>query len=140
MTTTGNYLRLAAVGLAALWVLAMPAVAQTAADTAPAATTEATTEAAPDLNETLDSRRAFTDGAAAWNKVCSRCHTVAGESNPLSVGPDLSVNEYDADTVKFFVRNGHLAMPAFPGSALDDATLDELAAYIATKVYKGEAQ
>ncbi|MBQ0711308.1 cytochrome c [Ochrobactrum sp. AP1BH01-1] len=127
MTTQGKTARLAVAGLGAIWLLAMPAIAQEAAEAAP-----------PDLAETLDQRRSFASGEDTWNKVCARCHTVDGEADARSVGPDLSPNEYDADTLRFFIRNGHLAMPAFPGSALDDATIDDLAAYIATNVHKGE--
>ena len=90
--------------------------------------------------ERLDDRASFANGESVWNKVCARCHTVENGQQEFSVGPDLSKNEYDPDTVKFFVRNGYLAMPAFPESALDDATLDDLAAYLAKSVYKGEAQ
>jgi len=133
MTTQGKTARRVVAGFGAIWLLAMPAIAQEAAPTAK------TTEAAPpDLTETLDQRRSFASGEDAWNKVCSRCHTVDGKADAHSVGPDLSPNEYDADTLRFFIRNGHLAMPAFPGSALDDATIDDLAAYFAANVHKGE--
>lgn len=132
MTTQGKTAQLAAAALGAIWLFAVPAMAD---QTATAATAET---AAPDLNETLDQRRSFASGQEAWNKVCARCHTVEGKADAHSVGPDLSVNEYDADTLRYFIRNGHLAMPAFPGSTLDDVTIDELAAYLATNVYKGE--
>lgn len=132
MNLTAKSLRLAATGLGALWLLAQPALAASPAKPAPAETS------AP--AETLDQRRSFASGQEAWEKVCARCHTVEGKSDAFSVGPDLSVNEYDADTLRFFIRNGHLAMPAFPGSAFDDASIDELAAYLKEHVYKGEAQ
>lgn len=83
--------------------------------------------------EDLNNRRSFASGQEAWEKVCSRCHL-------SGVGPDLSTTEHDADTIKFFVRNGYLAMPAFSEANLDDATLDDLAKYIGTEVFKGEAQ
>ena len=92
------------------------------------------------VTERLDNRSNFKDGEDLWNKVCARCHTVEGKSDPMSVGPDLSVNEYDADTLKYFIRNGHLAMPAFPESAISDASITDLADYVAKNVYKGEAQ
>lgn len=90
--------------------------------------------------ERLDDRASFENGQKAWENVCARCHVVGNGQQDMSVGPDLSINEYDPDTIKYFVRNGQLAMPAFPESSIDNATLDDLAAYIAANVYKGEAQ
>lgn len=92
------------------------------------------------VTERLDDRSNFKSGEDLWNKVCARCHLVEGKASEQSVGPDLSVNEYDADTLKYFIRNGHLAMPAFPESAMSDASVAELADYFAKNVYKGEAQ
>ena len=106
------------------------AVAQDATAEAPKA--EATASA-PDLSETLDQRRDFETGEEAFNKVCGRCHVTG-------VGPDLSEGEYDLDSVTHFVRNGYLAMPAFPQSSIDDATLAEIATYITDNLKKGEAQ
>lgn len=93
----------------------------------------ATTLSAQELPARLDDIKSFPAGQDAWEKVCARCHL-------SGVGPDLSQVEYDVDTLRFFVRNGQLAMPAFPESALDDATLAEVADYIAQNIYKGEAQ
>ena len=94
--------------------------------------------AAETVTETLDERRNFATGEEAFNKVCARCHMVINDRQDQSVGPDLSVNEYDLDTITHFVRNGYLAMPAFPKSSIDDVTLAEIAEHIATKVHKGE--
>ena len=58
---------------------------------------------------------------------CARCHTGRVDT----VGPDFSKKPYDVDTVKFFVRHGFAGMPAFTKSMIDNATLDELAAYVA---------
>lgn len=96
--------------------------------------------AKPDLSERLDDRRYFKDGQAAWEKVCARCHTTVDDKIDQSVGPDLSVNEYDADTLRHFVRNGHLAMPAFSASHISEATIDDIADYVAKNIYKGDAQ
>jgi mono/diheme cytochrome c family protein len=86
----------------------------------------------------LDDTPSFASGEDAWNKVCARCHTVEGKASDLSVGPDLSKVPYDPDTIAYFVRNGFLAMPSFPESTLDNATLADLAKYIAENVYEGE--
>jgi len=94
--------------------------------------------AAETVTEILDDRRSFASGQEAFDKVCARCHMVIDDKQDQSVGPDLSINEYDLDTITHFVRNGYLAMPSFPKATLDDATLAEIAEHIATKVYKGE--
>lgn len=86
----------------------------------------------------LDDTPSFKSGEDAWNKVCSRCHTVDGTAHEFSVGPDLSKTPYDRDTLAFFVRNGYLAMPSFPEATLDNATLTDLADYMAKHVYKEE--
>lgn len=92
------------------------------------------------VTERLDDRKQFKDGAATWDKVCARCHTTVDDKTEQSVGPNLSLVEYDIDTLRHFVRNGHLAMPAFPESAIDEASLVELADHIAKNVYKGDAE
>ena len=94
--------------------------------------------AADTITERLDDRKYFADGQAAWEKVCARCHTTVDDKTDQSVGPDLSKVEYDADTLKHFVRNGHLAMPAFSASHINDATIVEIADYMAKNIYKGE--
>ena len=78
----------------------------------------------------LDDTKSFENGEDAFDKVCGRCHTTG-------VGPDLFEGEYDVDSLRQFVRNGYLAMPAFPESALDDKTLEEIAAHIAEQAKKG---
>ncbi len=81
----------------------------------------------------LDDTRSFGSGQEAFEKVCGRCHVTG-------VGPDLFEGEYDVDSLRHFVRNGYLAMPAFPESALDDKTLEEIAAYIAAQAKTGAAK
>lgn len=93
----------------------------------------ATAAGAQDAPARLDDIQQFASGQAAWEKVCARCHMTG-------VGPDLSLMEYDVDTLRHFVRNGQLAMPAFPESAIDEATLAGIADYVAKNIYKGEAQ
>ena len=79
------------------------------------------------VSERLDDRRMFKSGQEAFEKTCARCHTGRVDT----VGPDFSKKPYDVDTVKFFVRHGFAGMPAFTESMIDNATLDELAAYVA---------
>lgn len=62
-------------------------------------------------------------GEQAWEQVCARCHTTG-------VGPELRGRELPSDYVISIVRMGFLAMPAFPHSHIDDATLSEVAAMI----------
>lgn len=96
--------------------------------------------AAEPVTERLDDRKYFADGKDAWDKVCARCHTTVDDKTDQSVGPDLSVNDYDADTLKHFVRNGHLAMPAFSASHISDELIVEIADYVAKNIHKGDAQ
>lgn len=100
----------------------------------------AQTAVAQPVTERLDDRKYFADGQAAWDKVCARCHTTVDDKIDQSVGPELSQVEYDADTLMHFVRNGHLAMPAFSASHISDATIVELADYMAKNIYKGDAE
>lgn len=81
----------------------------------------------------LDDTKSFASGEEAFDKVCGRCHVTG-------VGPDLFAGEYDIDSLRHFVRNGYLAMPAFPESALDDKTLEDIAAHIAETAKKGGAK
>ena len=63
-------------------------------------------------------------GAEAYQKVCSRCHL-------SGVGPELRGRNLPPAYIKAIARNGLRAMPAFMDSALDDATLEQVAALIA---------
>lgn len=81
----------------------------------------------------LDDSKSFATGEEAFDKVCGRCHLTG-------VGPDLFAGEYDIDSLRHFVRNGYLAMPAFPESALDDKTLEDIAAHIAAQAKKGASK
>lgn len=72
-------------------------------------------------------------GTEAYDKVCSRCH-LAG------VGPELRGRKLPAAYVKIIARNGFRAMPAMPESAIDEATLGQIAAMIeASTLPKGAA-
>ena len=61
----------------------------------------------------------------AWEKTCSRCHLTG-------VGPELRGRALPPEYIRTVVRNGMLAMPAFPHSAIDDATLDGVARLVYT--------
>ena len=60
-----------------------------------------------------------------WDKTCSRCHLTG-------VGPELRGRQLPPEYVRMIVRNGFLAMPAFPHSSIDDATLDGVARLVST--------
>jgi mono/diheme cytochrome c family protein len=62
-------------------------------------------------------------GAEAYEKVCARCHQAG-------VGPELRGRKLAAAYVKVIARNGMRAMPSMPVTALDEATLDQIAAMI----------
>lgn len=71
--------------------------------------------AAPDGN--------WKSGNEAYEKVCARCHQAG-------VGPELRGRKLPAAYIKVIARNGFRAMPSMPASALDEATLDQIAALI----------
>lgn len=83
----------------------------------------------------LDSQRMFASGEEAFQKVCARCHTGREDT----VGPDLTANEYDIETLRYFVRHGSGPMPAFTEAMVDDTSLDEIATYLAAR-HKEAAQ
>lgn len=60
-----------------------------------------------------------------WEKTCSRCHLTG-------VGPELRGRGLPPEYIRSVVRNGMLAMPAFPHSAIDDASLDGVARLVST--------
>lgn len=72
-----------------------------------------------------DSR--WASGKELYEKVCGRCH-----SPEVGVGTAIQGRELPASYVKFIVRNGFNAMPAFPASYIDDQSLDEVAKYISS--------
>ncbi len=61
-----------------------------------------------------------TKAEKVFYQTCMSCHATG-------VGPDILGRELHPDAVKLFVRNGNRAMPAFPESAIDDETLNEVA-------------
>ncbi len=65
----------------------------------------------------------WSSGAEAYEKVCARCHQAG-------VGPELRGRKLPAAYTKVIARNGFRAMPAMPATAIDEATLDQIAAMI----------
>lgn len=66
----------------------------------------------------------WTSSQEAYEKNCARCHLTG-------VGPELRGRALPPEYIRLIARNGNLAMPAFPHSAIDDATLDGVARLIA---------
>lgn len=62
-------------------------------------------------------------GNEAYEKVCARCHQAG-------VGPELRGRKLPAAYTKVIARNGMRAMPSMPATALDEATLNQIAALI----------
>ncbi|MBF9153091.1 c-type cytochrome [Novosphingobium jiangmenense] len=60
-----------------------------------------------------------------WEKTCARCHTTG-------VGPELRGRALPPEYVASVVRNGMMAMPAFPHTSIDDASLDGVARLVST--------
>ena len=63
-------------------------------------------------------------GAAAYGRTCGYCH----DSN---IGPSLRGRGLDPEAVKYIVRHGSRAMPAFRPSVISDTELDAVAALVA---------
>lgn len=64
-------------------------------------------------------------GQQFYEKICAKCHEVG-------IGPVLFGRGFTEAVYVSIVRNGNRAMPAFRVSDIDDATLQELAHYLAT--------
>jgi mono/diheme cytochrome c family protein len=67
----------------------------------------------------------WTSPQEAYEKNCARCHLTG-------VGPELRGRALPAVYIRLTARSGRLAMPAFPHSAIDDATLEGVAHLIST--------
>ncbi|MEW6232151.1 MAG: c-type cytochrome [Chloroflexota bacterium] len=68
-----------------------------------------------------------TEGQKAFDSKCASCHGPAGSGG---VGPALNTPGYEADEIRTAIRQGRGGMPAFPVTAISDAELDEVVAYI----------
>ena len=67
--------------------------------------------------------RSLTDGRKAYEAICRHCHEVG-------VGPELRGRQLPPVYTNLFVRRGMRAMPSFPRSFIDDATLQQLGEFI----------
>lgn len=74
-----------------------------------------------------DDGRQWRSGQVLYEKVCGHCHRPE-----VGVGTLLEGRELPPEYLKVIVRNGLGAMPAFPESFVDDASLAELARYLGT--------
>lgn len=70
-----------------------------------------------------NSEEAYPKGAQTYQTICALCHEVG-------TGPDLKGRKLPAAFIVHIARNGFNAMPAFPYSHIDEATLLETAQYI----------
>ncbi len=75
------------------------------------------------LLSTAHSEEEFQKGQETYEYVCALCHEVG-------TGPDLMGRKLPAAFVTYIVRHGQKAMPAFPYSHYDEATILEVAKYI----------
>jgi len=66
-------------------------------------------------------------GKALYDKVCGYCH-----APEVGVGTVLAGRNLPEPYIRAIVRSGLNAMPAFPASYIDDASLAEVAEYLAT--------
>lgn len=66
--------------------------------------------------------RTWKDGAAVYNGICVYCH----EQRLQGVGLDPLI-------IRFTVRHGKRAMPAFRATEVDDAALEQLVEYLSKK-------
>ena len=71
--------------------------------------------------------RVYSSGVEAYEKLCGYCHRPE-----VGVGTVIERRELPPEFVRAIVRNGLNAMPAFPETHIDDETIDEITAYLAT--------
>ena len=62
-------------------------------------------------------------GQQFYQKVCAKCHEAG-------IGPVITGRGLPEIAITTIARNGNNAMPAFRLSDIDDATLQDLAAYV----------
>jgi mono/diheme cytochrome c family protein len=66
-------------------------------------------------------------GKALYDKVCGYCH-----DPEVGVGTPIQGRALPVEYIRFIVRNGFNAMPAFPASYIDDESLAQVTEYIAS--------
>lgn len=71
------------------------------------------------------SAQAVNAGQQFYQKVCAKCHETG-------IGPVITGRNLPAIAYVTIARNGNRAMPAFRLSDIDDATLQQLADYLAS--------
>ena len=64
-------------------------------------------------------------GKNLYDKVCGHCH-----APEVGVGTVIAGRGLPAEYIKFVVRNGLNAMPAFPASYIDDESIVQVAEYL----------
>jgi mono/diheme cytochrome c family protein len=80
----------------------------------------------PLTGRAIASETGMQPGARLFFVHCHKCHT-GGESG---LGPALNDKPFPAFLMKFQVRHGLRAMPAFGDEEISDEQLDELLAYV----------
>jgi len=70
-------------------------------------------------------------GQQFYQKVCAKCHEAG-------IGPVITGRGLPEITYINIARNGNRAMPAFRVTDIDDATLQQLAAYLASTPVKAQ--
>lgn len=79
------------------------------------------------LGSAVQAESQWGSGENLYNKVCGYCH------NPeIGVGPVLQGRGLPEAYIKFIVRNGFNAMPAFPASYIDDESIALVVEYLST--------
>lgn len=66
-------------------------------------------------------------GKNLYDKVCGHCHDPS-----VGVGTVIQGRGLPVEYVTFIVRNGINGMPAFPASYIDDASIAQVAEYLAS--------
>ncbi|MFA5630686.1 MAG: cytochrome c [Porticoccaceae bacterium] len=66
-------------------------------------------------------------GKNLYEKVCGQCH-----DPQVGVGTAIAGRGLPEAYVKFIVRNGFNAMPAFPASFIDDESIAQVTEYLAS--------
>src|SRR5690606_26116312 len=69
----------------------------------------------------------WNSGKNLYDKVCSHCH-----APEVGVGTVIAGRDLPETYIKFIVRNGFNAMPAFPASFVDDESIAQVAEYLST--------
>lgn len=79
------------------------------------------------LAQPAAAQHAVGKGQQYYETICAKCHDAS-----VGIGPALFGRGFTEQAYVSIARNGNRAMPAFRVSDIDDATLQELAHYLAT--------